>query len=137
MREHHAVDGVDQVLGLQIGKLLLLRAEFHVEQVVVELGDDGLQRHAALDTGGCDHGRADVARIDEAGGGGIGDRRLLEVARRMAGGRDLLDALAEEVAAAHDVEDLGLIQGNFNRAGSDVVGGGVNVEEIGGHSFLS
>ena len=55
----------------------------------------------------------------------------------MPGRRDLLDALAEEVAAAHDVENLGLIQGNFNRAGSDVVRSGVNVQEIGGHSFLS
>ncbi len=71
------------------------------------------------------------------GGGGARDRGLLEVARRVAGGRDLLDALAEEIAAAHDVEDLGLVERHFDGAGSDVVRSGMDVEEIGGHRFLS
>ena len=41
----YAVDGVGQVFGLQIGELRLLLAELHVEQVVVDLRDQRLQRH--------------------------------------------------------------------------------------------
>ena len=52
MRAQNAVDGVGEVLGLQIRELRLLLAELHVEQVVVDLRDQRLQRHRALDARG-------------------------------------------------------------------------------------
>jgi hypothetical protein len=55
----------------------------------------------------------------------------------MTRGRNLLDALAEHVAPANDVENLRLIKRNFDGAGSDVIRSGVDVEEIGCHSYLS
>jgi hypothetical protein len=119
-----ALDGVGEVLGLEVGELLLLVAQFDVEEVVVDLGDEGLERDAALDAGGRDERSDDVARVDKAAcGGRCWDGRLLEVARRMAGGRDLLDALAEDAAAADDIGDLGLVERDFDGSGSDVVGG--------------
>ena len=67
MRAHDALDGVGQVLRLQVGELALLRTNLHVEQVIVQLRDQGLQRHGALDARGADDGGHDVARIHEAG----------------------------------------------------------------------
>ncbi len=66
VRAQDAVDGVGEVLRLQIGELALLLAELHVEEVVVDLRDQRLQRNAALDAGGRDERRDDVARVDEA-----------------------------------------------------------------------
>ena len=48
MRAKNAIDGVGEVLGLQIGELTLLLAEFEIEEVVVDLRDQRLQRNAAL-----------------------------------------------------------------------------------------
>src|SRR5579863_6765491 len=45
---HHSAHRVHQVLGLQIRKLLLLVAQLDVEQVVVDLRNNRLQRHAPL-----------------------------------------------------------------------------------------
>ncbi len=45
----NAVDGVGEILGLQISELALLLAELEIEQVVVDLRDQSLQRNTALD----------------------------------------------------------------------------------------
>ena len=126
-----AFDGVGQVLGLQVGELALLRADLHVEDVVVDLRDQALQRDAALHAGGRDQRGHDVARIDEGiGRGGRGDGRLLEEARGMAGCGDLLDALAEGIAAPNDVEDFGLVELDLDRTGADVISRSLQVEEL-------
>ena len=124
---HHAAHGVHQVLGLQIGELLLLIAQFDVEEVVVDLRNDGLQRHAPLHARGVHHRRHDAARIHEAGRARIGNRRLFKESRRMTGRRNLLDALPKGARTAADVEDLGLIQRNFNGARPDEICCRVNV----------
>jgi hypothetical protein len=125
--DHDAAHRIDQVFGLQIGELLLLIAEFDVEEVVVDLRDDGLERHAALYAGGTYNRGRDAARIDEAGGAGIGDGRFFKEARGVAGGRNLLDALPEGAGTPADVEDFGLIERNFDGARPDVVCCRVNV----------
>ncbi len=66
MRAHHAVDGVDQVFRLQIGELLLLSSQLNVEQVVVQLCDQRLQRNAALHTRRTYNRCDDVARIHKS-----------------------------------------------------------------------
>ena len=126
MGEHDAADGVDQILGLQVSELLLLVAEFDVEEVVVDLRDDCLERHAALDARGLTTGATMLRGLTKPGAG-IGQGGLFKEARGMAGGGNLLDALAEGAGAAADVEDLGLVQGNFDCARSDEVGGRVDV----------
>ena len=57
-----------EVLGLEVGELALLVAEFDVEEVVVDLRDKRLERHAAFDTGRGDQRGNDVARIHEGAG---------------------------------------------------------------------
>ncbi len=137
MRAQNAIDGVGEVLGLQVGELALLLAQLEVEEVVVDLRDQRLERHAVLDARGLHQRRDDVARVNEAGGrGGRRNRRLLKVARRMARGGDLLDALAKDAAAAHQVQDLGLVQRHFNGAGADVVGGCADLSKLCVHSVL-
>ena len=137
MRAQNAVDSVGEVLRLQIRELRLLRAELHVEEVVVDLRDQGLERHAVFYAGWADQRRDDVARIDEAGDRrGRRNRTLLEVARRMAGCRDLLDALAEYAAPSNDVENLRLVHGNFDCAWSDIVRCCVNLSKLRVHLFL-
>ncbi len=135
----HTVHRVDQVLRLQIRELLLLCAQFHVEQVVVQLRHQSLQRNAPLDAGWRHQGRSDVARIDKPGRTRIRDRRLFEVARGMAGRRHLLDALAEHATAADQVRDLRLIERDFNRPGPDVVCCRMDIEKlcVHGSSFRS
>ena len=137
MGEHEPADGISQVLGLQIGELLLLGADFQIEQVVVDLRDQRFQRHAALHTGGiADHGH-DVARIDKGlRRGGRIDGCLLEEARGMPGGGHLLDALSEGIAAADEIGDLALIAVDFNRTRPEEIGSGGEVEEVSFH-FLS
>jgi hypothetical protein len=127
VRHHHAAHRIHQVFGLQIGKLLLLVAQFDVEQVVVDLRNDRLQRHAPLHARRAHHRRHDAARIHKAGRARIRNRRLLEEPRRMTGRRNLLDALPEGARTPADVEDLGLIQRNFDSARPDVIRCRVNV----------
>ena len=66
MRPKNTVDGIGQVLRLQISKLALLLAKFHIEQVVVDLCDQGLQRNAPLYPGRRDQRRNDIARIHKS-----------------------------------------------------------------------
>ena len=80
------------------------------------------------------YGGDDVARIDEcARRRWRRDRGLLEEARRMAGGGRLLDALPEDAAASNDVGDFGLVAVDFDGAGSNEVGGGVQIDEASVH----
>jgi hypothetical protein len=118
---HDTANGVHQVLGLKIGKLLLLIAQFNIEEVVVDLGDDGLQRYAALHARRTYNGRDDAARIDKTRCARVRQGSLFKEARWMARSRHLLDALSEWAGAAANVEDLGLIQRNFNGARPDEV----------------
>ncbi|ACO32669.1 conserved domain protein [Acidobacterium capsulatum ATCC 51196] len=137
VRVHHALNRIDEVLGLQIRKLLLLRAQFHIKQVVVELSHNGLQRNAALHARRAYHRSHNVARIHKAGRARSRNRSLFKEARRMTGGRHLLDALAKQAAAANDVGDLRLIKRNFNRARPNVIRCGMDVVKIGFHQSLS
>src|ERR1051326_3516068 len=135
--EHESFDGVGEVFGLEIGELLLLRAYFHVEQVVVDLRDQGLERHTSLHARGRAGDSHDVARIDEGiGRRGRVDGGLLEEARRMAGGRHLLYALPEDGAAADDICNFALVAVDFDGARPEEIGGGAEVEERSFH-FLS
>ena len=95
VRHHHAAHRVHQVLGLQVGELLLLVAQLHVEEVVVDLRHDRLQRHAQLDSSRAYHRGIDAARIHKPRRPGIRDRRLFKEARWMPGRRNLPDALSE------------------------------------------
>jgi hypothetical protein len=52
----------------------------------------------------------------------------------MPGRRNLLDAPAENAAALHQVRNLGLVQRNLDRSGSNVVGGGIDVGKLDIHS---
>jgi hypothetical protein len=66
VRAQNAVDRVGEVLRLQIGKLALLLAQLHIEQVVVDLRDQRLQRNAVLHPRRAYHRRNNIARIDKA-----------------------------------------------------------------------
>jgi hypothetical protein len=136
MGVQHTVHRIDQVLRLQICELLLLRSQFHVEQVVVQLCNQALQRNAALHAGRSDKCRSDVARIDEAGGPWIRDRGFLEVAGRVAGRRYLLDTLAEHAAAANQIGDLRLVERDLNGAGPDVVCRRMDIKKLCVHGFF-
>jgi hypothetical protein len=124
---HHAAHRIHQVFGLQIGELLLLVAQFDVEKIVVDLRNDRLQRHAPLHARRAHHRRHDAARVDEAGRPWTRNRRLLKEPRRMTGRRNLLDALPEGAGTPADVEDLGLIQRNFDSARPNKISCRVNV----------
>src|ERR1019366_1409836 len=128
MSAQQTFDGVVQVLGLQISELTLLGTDFNIENVVVDLRDQALQGNTTLDAGGGHQGGRDVARIDEAVGGGGGG---------MAGGRDLLDALAERATAANDVGDFGLVAIDFDRARAHVISRSLQVDELCFHGVLS
>jgi hypothetical protein len=55
----------------------------------------------------------------------------------MAGGRNLLDALAEDATAADEIRDLGLVHRDFDCTRSKVVGGGVDLGKFRVHFSLS
>ena len=136
VRAQHTFHRVGQVLRLQIGELALLRAQFHVEQVVVDLRNQALQRNAALHAGRR-HQRGVMLRgSTKPAVARIRDRRLFEEARRMAGRRNLLDALAEHAAAANQVGDLRLVERDLNRAGPDVICCRVDIEKLCVHGFF-
>src|ERR1700733_6940828 len=132
-----AFDGIHQVFGLQISKLLLLCAKFDIEQVVIQLGNNGLQRYAAFHACWTDHRCNDVARIDKAGSTGSRDCSLFKEARRMTCCWDLFYALAKNAPALNDVGDLCLVKRHFNSARPDIIRSCVNVVEVRVHSILS
>jgi hypothetical protein len=126
------------VLGLQVCELALLRTHFEIELVVVDLRDQSLERNAALHARRRRNDGRDRPWVDKgAGSSECRDVSLLEEARRMSGGRHLLDTLAEGAAAADDVRDLGLVSVDFDRARPHVVRGGVQINELCCHVFLS
>src|SRR5664279_6285366 len=138
MSAQQTFDGVGQVLGLQISELTLLGTDFNIENVVVDLRNQALQGNTTLHPRGADQRRRDVARIDEAvGGSRRRNARLLEEAGGMAGGRDLLDTLAERATAANDVGDFGLVAVDFDRARAHVISRSLQVDELCFHGVLS
>src|SRR6202035_4604856 len=106
-----------QVLGLQVSELLLLRAQLEVEEVIVQLRHDCLERNTVLDARGAHHRSYDATGIDKARGARGGNGCLFEVPRRMSGRRHLLDALPEDAVAPDDVGDLRLVERHLDRTG--------------------
>ena len=127
MRQHHAAHGVDQIFGLQVGKLLLLITELNIEQVVVDLRDNRFQRNATLHARRAHDRGHNAAGIHKPRRTRSGQRSLFKEPRGMPRGRHLLDALPERAGAAADVKDLGLVQRNLHRAGPDEVCCRVNI----------
>src|ERR1039457_2190399 len=132
MRAHDAVDRISQVLGLQIRELGLLLAQLHIEQVVIDLGHDRLQRHRALPASRVIPHAAN-ARLLGGTGWDVFIRGVLEEPRGMPRSRHTLDPLTEHAAAADNVSDLRLIQWDFDGARSDVLGRCVNLDELSLH----
>ncbi len=108
VRAHQPFHRIRQVLRLQVGKLALLRAHFHVEQVVVDLRHQAFSGTLRSTRVGATSVGYDVPRIDErVRRRRRRNRRLFEEPRRMPRRRHLLDALPEHPAPPHDVGDFG------------------------------
>ncbi len=138
VRTHQAFDRVGQVLCLKIGELALLRAHFNVEQVVVDLRHQALQRNATLRTSRSDQRGLDVARIDKTVRR-VGRRNpcLFEETRRMPGRWNLLDTLAKDAAALAYVCDFGLVAIDLDRARPHEIGCRLQIDELCSHIVLS
>ena len=119
-----AVDAVLDVLGFQAGEHALLLRDLHVEQGQVHLIDQRLDHRGPLHAGRTRGSGVDVARVGEGAGA---DRGLFEVAMRVAGCRALIDALAQDRLATHEVDDLGLVHVDLDRAGADEVGSSLDL----------
>src|ERR1700722_5387066 len=100
MRTQNTINGIGKILRLKISKLALLTAKLHIEQVVVDLRDECLQRNAVFDASWVDQRSDNVAWIYKARSS---CRRrncsLLKVAGRMASSRNLLDTLTKDPTA--------------------------------------
>src|SRR5260370_17124717 len=84
MRPKNTIDGVGQILRLQISKLALLLAKLDIEQVVVDLRDERLQRNAPLNAGPTDQRRNNITTIDKPSRRRRPrNRRLFNIPRRM------------------------------------------------------
>src|ERR1700761_8561370 len=131
MGTQNAVNGIGKVLRLEISKLALLTGQLHIEQVVVDLCDERLQRNAVLDAGRADQRSDNVTWIHKTRSSRRrGNCSLLKIAGRMASSRNLLDALTKDPTATNKVQNLCLIQRNFNRARSNVVCCAMNIGKL-------
>ena len=104
MRPQNAINGIGKILRLQISKLALLLAKLDIEQVVVDLRHQRLQRNAALHPSRTHQRRNNIARIDKPSRSRRRrNRSLLKVPRRMASSRNLLDPSSKDPPALHQV----------------------------------
>ena len=138
MRPKNTINRIGQVLRLQISELALLLAKLDIEQVVVDLRHQCLQRNAALNPCRRHQRSHNVAWIDEC----LCRRqrwncRFFKEPRRMPGCRHLIDPLAKRAPPPHDVEDLRLVPVNLNRAGPKVIGRRVQIHKLSSHVFSS
>src|SRR5260370_7497343 len=136
MRPKNTIDGVGQVLRLQISKLALLLSKLDIEQVVVDLRDERLQRNAPLNAGRTDERRINIAWIDKPSRRrGRRHCRLLKIPGRMASSRNLLDPSPKDPPAVHQVGNLSLIHRNFNRTRPNKVCCAMNIGKHRVHLF--
>ena len=133
-----SVHSVRQVFRLQIRELALLRSDFQIEQVVVDLRHQRLQRHRQFNPCRRLHRRSNVPRIHEPlRRRRSRNRRLLKESRRMPGRRHLLDPLPECPPPSHDVKDFLLVTINLDRSWPQKIRRRHQIQKLSLHVFSS